>query len=164
LCTVVGAGPGLGAELVKTFARDGLDVAYLARRPARLQQALDGFEHDYRVGGFAADVDDRIGLGVVLVIKGTGASQYGIGAVAARLAEVVLRDEHAVLPVAAYYPDYAVTLSLVSVLGRDGVQMHQPQMSDEEQVALQRSVATLQAASQACRSPGHTTPTGGLTP
>lgn len=58
-------------------------------------------------------------------------------------------------------PDYAVTLSLVSVLGRDGVQqMHQPQMSDDEQAALQRSVATLQAASQACRSPGHTTPTG----
>ncbi|MEU6784956.1 hypothetical protein ABZ912_37660 [Nonomuraea angiospora] len=32
------------------------------------------------------------------------ASQYGIAAVTARLTEAVLRDEHAVLPVAAHHP------------------------------------------------------------
>lgn len=70
----------------------------------------------------------------------------------ARLAEAVLRDERAVLPAAAYYPDYQVTLSLVSVLGAAGVQqMHHPRMSEDEQNALRRSVEALQAAAQRCR-------------
>ena len=69
LCTVIGAGPGLGAELVKTFARDGFDVAYLARRPHRLTEALDGvadLEHAGRLRGVAADVNDPTGLGAAL--------------------------------------------------------------------------------------------------
>lgn len=69
LCTVVGAGPGLGAELVNTFARDGFDVAYLARRPQRVQQALDEFDDSDQVGrlrGFVADVNDPAGLGDAL--------------------------------------------------------------------------------------------------
>jgi L-lactate dehydrogenase len=81
--------------------------------------------------------------------EGTGASQYGIGAVSARLAEAVLRDERAVLPVAAYAPRYDVTLSLVSVLGAGGVQqMHEPTMTTDERGALERSVTALSEAAQ----------------
>src|SRR6266446_7759026 len=47
----------------------------------------------------------------ITIIEGIGASQYGNGIVSARLAEAVLRDEKAVLPVAAYAPRYDVTLS-----------------------------------------------------
>lgn len=65
VCIVVGAGPGLGAELVRTFARDGFDVAYLARRPERLEQTLEEPADTDQAGrqrGFTADVDDPASL------------------------------------------------------------------------------------------------------
>ena len=93
-------------------------------------------------------VDRDIRYANITIIEGTGASQYGIGAVSARLAEAVLRDERAVLPVAAYSPRYEVTLSVVSVLGAGGVQqLHEPAMSSDERAALERSAAALRQAS-----------------
>jgi L-lactate dehydrogenase len=92
-------------------------------------------------------IENDIRYANITIIEGTGASQYGIGAVSARLAEAVLRDERAVLPVAAWSPRYEVTLSLVSVLGAGGVQqMHEPAMSSEERAALERSAAALREA------------------
>jgi L-lactate dehydrogenase len=92
-------------------------------------------------------VENDIRYANITIIEGTGASQYGIGAVSARLAEAVLRDERAVLPVAAYASRYEVTLSLVSVLGAGGVQqMHEPAMTSDERAALERSVAALREA------------------
>jgi L-lactate dehydrogenase len=100
-----------------------------------------------RIEDVRRDVEDSIRYANIRIIEGTGASQYGIGAVSARLAEAVLRDERAVLPVAAYHPGYDVTLSLVSVLGADGVQrMYEPAMTAEERTALEHSAATLRAA------------------
>ena len=98
-----------------------------------------------------ADVENDIRFANITIIEGTGASQYGIGAVSARLVEAVLRDERAVLPVAAYSPPYGTTLSLSSVLGAGGVQqMHRPGMTVEEQRALDHSAAVLRdAAGQA---------------
>jgi malate/lactate dehydrogenase len=52
------------------------------------------------------EIEKDIRYANITIIEGTGASQYGIGAVSARLAEAVLRDERAVLPVAAYSPRY----------------------------------------------------------
>jgi L-lactate dehydrogenase len=81
------------------------------------------------------------------IIEGIGASQYGIGVVNARLAEAVLRDEQAVFTVAAYHPDFQVSLSLLSVLGGAGVkQMHCPRLTEAEQAALAASARTLQHA------------------
>ncbi len=92
-------------------------------------------------------IENDIRYANITIIEGTGASQYGIGAVSARLAEAVLRDERAVLPVAAYSPRYDVTLSLVSVLGAGGVQqMHEPAMTSDERAALGRSAAALREA------------------
>jgi L-lactate dehydrogenase len=83
----------------------------------------------------------------ITIIDGNQASQYGIGIVAARIAEIVLRDERAVIPIGSYNPAYGVTLSLPSVLGRNGVaQILQPSMSEEERQALQRSAETLKSA------------------
>jgi L-lactate dehydrogenase len=111
----------------------------------------------HRIEDVRRDVEDSIRYANIRIIEGTGASQYGIGAVSARLAEAVLRDERAVLPVAAYNPDYDVTLSLVSVLGADGVQrMYEPAMTAEERAALERSAATLRAVA-------HSLNTGNLT-
>lgn len=95
------------------------------------------------------EIENDIRYANITIIEGTGASQYGIGAVSARLAEAVLRDEHAVLPVAAYHPGYDVTLSLVSVLGAGGVQqMHEPPMAADERAALERSAAALREAAR----------------
>lgn len=92
-------------------------------------------------------IENEIRYANITIIEGTGASQYGIGAVSARLVEAVLRDERAVLPVAAYSPHHDVTLSLVSVLGAGGVQqMHEPAMTADERAALERSVAALREA------------------
>jgi L-lactate dehydrogenase len=95
------------------------------------------------------EIENHIRYANITIIEGTGASQYGIGAVSARLVEAVLRDERAVLPVAAYYPPFGVTLSLASVLGAGGVQqMHKPAMTADERAALDRSVTTLREAAQ----------------
>jgi L-lactate dehydrogenase len=83
----------------------------------------------------------------ITIIEGIGASQYGIGMVSARLTEMVLRDEGAVIPVGCYNPTFGVTLSLPSVIGREGVRrVLEPEMSDAEQQGLQRSAEAIKAA------------------
>jgi L-lactate dehydrogenase len=93
------------------------------------------------------DVEQEVRFANIEIIEGIGASQYGIGMVCARIAEIVLRDERAVIPVGAFNPAYGVTLSLPSVVGRTGVErILEPSMSDEEKQALRRSADTLRSA------------------
>ena len=83
----------------------------------------------------------------ITIIGGIGASQYGVGMVAARVAEVVLRGERAVFPVGSHNVRYDVALSLSSVVGREGVsEVIWPAMSADETQALERSAATLKNA------------------
>jgi L-lactate dehydrogenase len=83
----------------------------------------------------------------ITIIEGIGASQYGIGMVCARLTEMVLRDERAVIPVGSYNATFGVTLSLPSVIGREGVhRVIKPEMSDAEQHGLQRSAEAIKSA------------------
>ena len=105
-----------------------------------------------RRGEHVDEVRERVGSEIrfanIAIVEGIGASQYGIGAVVARLAEAVLRDEQALFTVAAHHPGYRVTVSLLSVLGAGGVQqMHLLAMTQQEQEALERSVQILQEAS-----------------
>jgi len=59
----------------------------------------------------------------------------------------VLRDERAVLPVAAYNDRYDTTLSLISVVGASGVvKMYEPPMSDDERRGLEASAEALRNA------------------
>lgn len=82
----------------------------------------------------------------IAIIDGNEASQYGIGMVSARIAEIVLRDERTVIPVGSYVPEYGVTLSLPTILGRRGVvRILEPIMSLEERHALQRSAEALKS-------------------
>ena len=92
----------------------------------------------------------------ITIIEGNEASQYGIGVVSARIAEVVLRDEHAVVPIGSYRERFRVTLSLPSVLGRGGVrETFEPQLEPGEEALLERSAETLRsAAARACASGG----------
>jgi L-lactate dehydrogenase len=93
------------------------------------------------------NIEHEVRYANITIIEGNQASQYGIGMVAARIADVVLRDEQAVIPIGSYNPEYGVTLSMPSVLGRAGVaQILEPDMSEEERQALHRSAETLRKA------------------
>src|SRR5712664_693572 len=92
-------------------------------------------------------IEREVRFANIAIIEGTGASQYGIGMVCARLAQIVLRDERAVIPVGSFNPEYGVTLSLPSVVGRAGVErILEPSMSDEERQGLQCGAETLRSA------------------
>src|ERR1700690_3175058 len=93
------------------------------------------------------EIEREVRYANITIIEGIGASQYGIGMVSARLTEMVLRDERAVIPVGCYNPTFGVTLSLPSVIGRDGVhRVLEPEMSDAERQGLQRSAEAIKAA------------------
>ncbi|MGQ4274814.1 lactate/malate family dehydrogenase [Terrihabitans sp. B22-R8] len=93
---------------------------------------------------FRQQVENDVRFANISIIEGLGASQYGIGIVAARLAEVILRDERIVLPVGSHLAKFGVTLSFPSVVGRQGVaDVLVPEMSDEENAALERCAARL---------------------
>lgn len=96
---------------------------------------------------FRRDIEQQVRFANIAIIEGIGASQHGIGMVCARIAEIVLRDERAVIPIGSYRHEYGVTLSMPSVLGRAGaVQTFEPELSVDERQALQRSADTLKAA------------------
>jgi L-lactate dehydrogenase len=96
---------------------------------------------------FRSSIEREVRYANISIIEGNQASQYGIGMVAARIAEIVLRDEQAVVPIGSYNSKYGVTLSLPSVLGRQGVtQIIEPDMAEQERQALQRSAETLRRA------------------
>jgi L-lactate dehydrogenase len=93
------------------------------------------------------DIEREVRYANITIIEGIGASQYGIGMVCARLAEMVLRDERAVIPIGCFNAKFGVTLSLPSVVGRQGVEsVIEPEMSDAEQQGLQRSAEAIRAA------------------
>ena len=65
----------------------------------------------------------------------------------ALLTEMVLDDEHAVIPIGSFQTQFGVTLSLPSVVGCRGViRVLEPAMSDEEREGLEKSAQTLRAA------------------
>ena len=96
---------------------------------------------------FRQSVEQDVRFANITIIEGTGASQLGIGMVTARIAESILRDEHAVIPIGSYNPKYGATISLPSVIGRQGVsQILEPEMSEEERKGFQRSAEVLRNA------------------
>ncbi len=93
------------------------------------------------------EIEQEVRYANITIIEGIGASQYGIGMVSARITEMVLRDEKAVISISSYNQKYGATLSLPSVIGRAGVvQVFEPSMSDEERKSLERSAETLRNA------------------
>jgi len=96
---------------------------------------------------FRRQVEDEVRFANISIIEGTGASQLGIGMATARIVEALLRDEHAVMPVGSFNPTYNTTISLPSILGRAGViRILEPEMTEDERQALQRSAARLREA------------------
>jgi L-lactate dehydrogenase len=72
--------------------------------------------------------------------------------VCARIAEIVLRDERAVVPVGVYNSKLGVTLSLPSVVGREGcLQVFDPLLSNDERDDLKKCIETLREAQERVR-------------
>lgn len=83
----------------------------------------------------------------ITIIEGHDVSQYGIGIVSPRIAEMLLRDERAAIPIGSCQREFGVTLSLPSVVGRGGViWCCRPSLSEEERRALEKSAAGLKSA------------------
>ncbi len=99
------------------------------------------------VEGLREKVEKDVRYANITIIEGHDASQYGIGIVSARIAEMILRDERAVIPIGSLQKEFGVTLSLPSVIGRGGViEVLQPDMSDSEREGLQKSAKTMKDA------------------
>ena len=128
---------GTSEVLLWSTARvGGVPVAEALPSGTSIDEFRKGVEHEVRYANIA-------------IIEGNEASQFGIGIVSARIAEAVLRDERAVFPIGAYNAAYGVTLSLPSVVGRQGVsRVLEPAMSNEERQALRASAEVLRKAVQ----------------
>jgi L-lactate dehydrogenase len=112
----------------------GVPIAEALPEGNSIEDVRNGVERDVRYAN-------------ITIIEGNDASQFGIGIVAARIAEAVLRDERTVMPIGAYNANYGVTLSLPGVVGREGVsRVLEPKMSDEERQSLTRSAEVLRQA------------------
>ena len=102
-------------------------------------------------GEMLADLREKVEKEVryanITIIEGHSASQYGIGIVAVRIAEMVCNDERAVIPIGSFQKEFGVTLSLPSVIGRGGlIEVLEPDMSEEERVGLRKSAEILNVA------------------
>ncbi|MEA2888086.1 MAG: L-lactate dehydrogenase, partial [Bradyrhizobium sp.] len=116
-----------------------------------IAEALEqcGVAHD---DGFRAGIEKEVRFANITIIEGIGASQYGIGMVCARIAEIVLGDERAVVPIGVFHSELGVTLSLPSVIGRNGcIQVLDPPLSKDERLGLDKSVETLRKAQERVR-------------
>jgi L-lactate dehydrogenase len=94
-----------------------------------------------------AKVESDVRYANITIIEGHDASQYGIGIVSARIAELVLRDEGSAIPIGSFQREFGVTLSLPSVVGRSGVTaILPPELSAEERDGLRKSAENLRTA------------------
>jgi L-lactate dehydrogenase len=104
-------------------------------------------ERGEKLDDVRAQLENEVRYANITIIEGHEASQYGIGIVSARIAEIVLRDERAAIPIGSYQHALGVTLSLPSIVGRVGViSVLQPDLSDAERSALEKSAAGLRDA------------------
>jgi L-lactate dehydrogenase len=94
-----------------------------------------------------ASLEQDVRYANITIIEGNDASQYGIGIVSARIAEIVIRDERAVIPIGSFNRKFGITLSLPTVVGQQGaIEILDPEMSNEERMAIERSAGILKQA------------------
>ena len=101
--------------------------------------------------GLRAAIDEDVRHAAYRIIRGKGATWYGIAGGIARIARAVGGDERAVLTISAVVEGLGggapVALSLPRVVGRGGVlQTLRPHLSSEEQSLLERSADVLREA------------------
>jgi len=100
---------------------------------------------------FRASIDADVRGAAQTIIRGKGATYYGIGSALARIASAVLYDQRAILTVTSRTTAVPgideVTLSLPRLVGGRGVLAElPPPLSADEQLALQRSAEIIREA------------------
>jgi len=106
-----------------------------------------------RLTDLREQVEKEVRYANITIIEGHDASQYGIGILAVRIAEMICNDERAVIPIGSFQEKFEVTLSLPSVIGRVGlIEVLEPEMSEQERIGLQKSAAILKAALERIRA------------
>ncbi len=109
-------------------------------------------ERGEKLDDVCAQLEKDVRYANITIIEGHDASQYGIGIVSARIAEIVLRDERAVIPIGSYQRAMGVTLSLPSIVGRVGViSVLQPDLAATERSGLEKSAESLRRALERVR-------------
>lgn len=109
-----------------------------------------------RMRGFTEfeSIEDEIYRGVrdsaYDIIERKGATYYGIGMAAARIAESIVRDSHTIVPVSVSlngeYGLEGIALSIPTVIGRGGAeQVLEVAFSEEEREKLERSAGELRS-------------------
>jgi L-lactate dehydrogenase len=107
---------------------------------------------DLKQDDIRATIEREVRYANITIIERIGASQYGIGMVCARIAEIVLRDERAVVSIGFHNSQYGVTLSLPGIVGRQGcLKVLYPPLSDVERIGLEQCIETLRNAQQRTR-------------
>lgn len=96
-------------------------------------------------------IDQQVREAAYSIIEGKGATFYGIGSAIARIINVILRDERAILTVCARTPEVEgvedVTISLPQLVGGDGILATFPlPMSEGEHTALAASARIIREA------------------
>jgi L-lactate dehydrogenase len=97
------------------------------------------------------EIDEQVRRAAYRIIAGKGATCYGIGSAVARLLDVILHDQHAVLTICCRIesvPAFAgVTFALPHLVsGRGAVATIAPPLDDVELAALERSASVLREA------------------
>jgi L-lactate dehydrogenase len=98
-----------------------------------------------------AQIDEQVRRAAYHIIAGKGATYYGIGSAVARLIDVLLHDQRAILTICCRVectPEYGgVTFALPHLVGGSGaLAAIPPKLDQAEESALSRSVAVLREA------------------
>jgi hypothetical protein len=99
----------------------------------------------------AQDIDRKVRGAAYTIISGKDATYYGIGSALARIVDVILHDQRAVMTVGMVSVDVAgirdVTLSLPRLVGGQGVlETFPPPLSQEESNRLRESARVIRQA------------------
>jgi L-lactate dehydrogenase len=102
-------------------------------------------------------IDENVRRAAYQIIRGKGATYYGIGSAVARIVDILLHDQRAILTVCSRIeglPDCeGVTLALPHLIGGDGVLATIPlPLDDTERTALRASAAVIRDAVESLTS------------
>ncbi len=110
-----------------------------------LARVLDVSERECEA--FRKKIEEEVRFANISIIEGTGASQLGIGMVTAHITKLILNDERRVVPIGSHVEKYGTTLSLPSLLGKEGVlETYLPELSAGEEEALAESASVIRKA------------------
>jgi L-lactate dehydrogenase len=102
------------------------------------------------------EIDEKVRRAAYEIIAGKGATYYGIGGAVARLLDVLLHDQRAILTVCSQVQDLfgnqKVTLGLPHLIGAEGALSRIPlRLDPDEQAALERSASIVHDAIESLR-------------